>query len=263
MHAAAASATPERDTELVAAVARGDRRAFEELYVSYRHRVARFVLRLAPRHEIAEEVVDDTFWVVWRKAKQFRGDARVSTWIMLGYASLEELRAIGSTDELYPNPEMRRALIEKLKRDGKLVEAEYELKRRDGTVITITENARLNRDERGQPTGFEGTLTDITERKRAEQQFYEEKERAEVTLQSIADAVITTDRAGTVDYINPIAEKMTGWPSDEACGRNVTEIVKLVKDGGREIVDDPVSHVPAARDPARARAPRAGHRALR
>jgi len=168
---------------------------------------------------------------------------------MLGYASLEELRAIGSTDELYPKPEMRRALIEKLKRDGKLVEAEYELKRRDGTVITITENARLNRDERGQPTGFEGTLTDITERKRAEQQFYEEKERAEVTLQSIADAVITTDRAGTVDYINPIAEKMTGWPSDEACGRNVTEIVKLVKDGGREIVDDPVSHALASGDP--------------
>ncbi|HWN05560.1 MAG TPA: PAS domain S-box protein, partial [Steroidobacteraceae bacterium] len=131
---------------------------------------------------------------------------------MLGYASLEELRAIGSTDALYVNPALRRALIEKLKVDGKLVEAEYELKRRDGTVITITENARLNRDERGQPVGFEGTVTDITERKRAEQQFYEEKERAEVTLQSIADAVITTDRSGTVDYVNPIAEKMTGWP---------------------------------------------------
>jgi len=82
MHTAASSATPERDTELVAAVARGDRRAFEELYVSYRHRVARFVLRLAPRHQFAEEVVDDTFWVVWSKAKEFRGDARVSTWIM-------------------------------------------------------------------------------------------------------------------------------------------------------------------------------------
>ena len=132
------------------------------------------------------------------------------------------------------NPGLRHELIEKLKRDGKLVEAEYQLKRRDGSVITITENARLNRDERGQPVGFEGTVTDITERKRAEQQFYEEKERAEVTLQSIADAVITTDRSGTVDYVNPIAEKMTGWPSDEACGRNVTEIVKLVKDGGHE-----------------------------
>src|SRR5262245_39042818 len=168
---------------------------------------------------------------------------------MLGYASIDELRAIGSTDQLYPDPGMRQALIEKIKREGKLVEAEYQLRRRDGTVITITENARLNYDERGQPVGFEGTLTDITERKRAEQQFYEEKERAEVTLQSIADAVITTDRSGTVDYINPIAEKMTGWPSDEACGRNVTEIVKLVKDGSHEAIDDPVSHSLASGDP--------------
>ena len=92
-------------------------------------------------------------------------------------------------------------------------------------------------------------MTDITERKRAEQQFYEEKERAEVTLQSIADAVITTDRSGTVDYVNPIAEKMTGWPSDEACGRNVTEIVKLVKDGSHEPIEDPVSHALASGDP--------------
>jgi PAS domain S-box-containing protein len=144
---------------------------------------------------------------------------------------------------------MRQALIEKIKREGKLVEAEYQLRRRDGTVITITENARLNCDERGEPVGFEGTLTDITERKRAEQQFYEEKERAEVTLQSIADAVITTDRSGTVDYINPIAEKMTGWPSDEACGRNVTEIVKLVQDGSHEAIEDPVSHSLASGDP--------------
>jgi len=168
---------------------------------------------------------------------------------MLGYASLEELRATGSTDGLYVDPDLRRQLIEQLKRDGKLVEAEYELRRRDGSVITITENARLNRDERGQPVGFEGTVTDITERKRAEQQFYEEKERAEVTLQSIADAVITTDRSGTVDYVNPVAEKMTGWASDEACGRNVTEIVKLVKDGGQEVIDDPVSHALASGDP--------------
>jgi diguanylate cyclase (GGDEF)-like protein/PAS domain S-box-containing protein len=168
---------------------------------------------------------------------------------MLGYASLDELRKIGPTDQLYPDPAMRQSLIEKIKREGKLVEAEYQLRRRDGTVITITENARLNCDERGQPVGFEGTLTDITERKRAEQQFYEEKERAEVTLQSIADAVITTDRSGTVDYINPIAEKMTGWPSDEACGRNVTEIVKLVKDGSHDPIEDPVSHSLASGDP--------------
>jgi len=168
---------------------------------------------------------------------------------MLGYVSLKELRAIGSTSALYVDPDRRRQLIEQLLKDGELVEAEYELRRRDGSIITITEKARLKRGAQGEPTGFEGTVTDITERKRAEQQFYQEKERAEVTLQSIADAVITTDRSGTVDYINPIAEKMTGWPAAEARGRNVTEIVKLVTEGGHEAVDDPVRAALASGEP--------------
>jgi diguanylate cyclase (GGDEF)-like protein/PAS domain S-box-containing protein len=168
---------------------------------------------------------------------------------MLGYGSLEELRAIGSTESLYVVPETRHRLIDRLITEGELVEAEYDLKRKDGTIITITENARLNRDERNQPSGFEGTVTDITERKRAEQRFYEQKERAEVTLQSIADAVITTDRAGTIDYVNPIAEKLTGWPAGEACGRNVTDVVKLVTDGSLAPIDDPVGHALVSGEP--------------
>ena len=168
---------------------------------------------------------------------------------MLGYGSLDELRAIGSTEGLYVQPETRRRLIEQLIRDGELVEAEYELKRKDGSVITITENARLNRDERNQPSGFEGTITDITERKRAEQSFYEQKERAEVTLQSIADAVITTDRSGTIDYVNPVAEKLTGWSAGEACGRHVTDIVKLVTDGSQAPIEDPVGRALQSGEP--------------
>jgi diguanylate cyclase (GGDEF)-like protein/PAS domain S-box-containing protein len=168
---------------------------------------------------------------------------------MLGYGSLDELRAIGSTESLYVVPETRHRLIDRLITEGVLVEAEYDLKRKDGTIITITENARLNRDERNQPIGFEGTVTDITDRKRAEQRFYEQKERAEVTLQSIADAVITTDRAGTIDYVNPIAEKMTGWAAAEACGRNVTDVVKLVADGSLASIEDPVSRALVTGDP--------------
>ncbi|MBF8292057.1 MAG: hypothetical protein HW392_884 [Steroidobacteraceae bacterium] len=168
---------------------------------------------------------------------------------MLGYDSLDELRAIGSTESLYVVPETRHRLIDRLITEGELVETEYDLKRKDGTIITITENARLNRDERNQPTGFEGTVTDITERKRAEQRFYEQKERAEVTLQSIADAVITTDRAGTIDYVNPIAEKMTGWDAREACGRNVTDVVKLVADGSLVPIEDPVSRALVTGEP--------------
>jgi PAS domain-containing protein len=56
------------------------------------------------------------------------------------------------------------------------------------------------------------------DRKRAEAQTLQEKERAQVTLASIADAVITVDTSGNVEYMNPIAERLTGFANDEAHG---------------------------------------------
>src|SRR5580692_963830 len=71
-----------REVELVARIGEGDRRAFEELYNLYHRRMARFLTRLTRRYDIAEEVINDTFWVVWRNAKSFRGDSQPSTWIL-------------------------------------------------------------------------------------------------------------------------------------------------------------------------------------
>ena len=71
-----------REVALIARVAEGDRRAFEELYHLYHRRMARFLTRLTRRYDIAEEVINDTFWVVWRKAHTFRGDSQPSTWIL-------------------------------------------------------------------------------------------------------------------------------------------------------------------------------------
>jgi RNA polymerase sigma-70 factor (ECF subfamily) len=71
-----------RETDLIARIAEGDRKAFEELYYLYHRRLARFLTRLTRRYDIAEEVVNDTFWVVWRKAHTFRGDSQPSTWIL-------------------------------------------------------------------------------------------------------------------------------------------------------------------------------------
>jgi RNA polymerase sigma-70 factor (ECF subfamily) len=70
------------ETELIARIAEGDRKAFEELYYLYHRRLARFLTRLTRRYDVAEEVVNDTFWVVWRKAKSFRGESQPSTWIL-------------------------------------------------------------------------------------------------------------------------------------------------------------------------------------
>jgi RNA polymerase sigma-70 factor (ECF subfamily) len=71
-----------REVDLVARIGEGDRRAFEELYNLYHRRMARFLTRLTRRYDIAEEVINDTFWVVWRNAKSFRGDSQPSTWIL-------------------------------------------------------------------------------------------------------------------------------------------------------------------------------------
>ena len=70
------------ETQLIARIAEGDRRAFEELYNLYHRRMARFLTRLTRRYELAEEVINDTFWVVWRKAGDVRGDSQPSKWIL-------------------------------------------------------------------------------------------------------------------------------------------------------------------------------------
>jgi RNA polymerase sigma-70 factor, ECF subfamily len=88
-------ARDEGDRRLLARVAAGDREAFRELYIIYHRRLARFLTRLTRQYEVAEEVINDTLWVVWRKAGDFRGDSRVSTWIM-GIAYRRALKALHS-----------------------------------------------------------------------------------------------------------------------------------------------------------------------
>ncbi len=72
----------ERDSALLAAVGAGDRRALEELYLGYHRRLARFLSRFTPRYENVEEIINDTFLVVWQSAQDFRNASQVSTWII-------------------------------------------------------------------------------------------------------------------------------------------------------------------------------------
>ncbi len=66
--------TTAREVELISRIAQGDRKAFEELYGLYHRRLARFLTRLTKRYDVAEEVINDTFYIVWRKAGDFRGN---------------------------------------------------------------------------------------------------------------------------------------------------------------------------------------------
>jgi RNA polymerase sigma-70 factor, ECF subfamily len=76
------SSSNARELELLRQVAAGDRTAFKELYLIYHRRLARFLMRMTSRHDLIEEVINDTLWTVWLKAGNFRGDSLVSTWIV-------------------------------------------------------------------------------------------------------------------------------------------------------------------------------------
>jgi len=73
----------------------------------------------------------------------------------------------------------------------------------------------------------------LVARTKAEEALAEEKERVEVTLASIGDAVITTDAAGNVTYLNPVAERLTGWNTVQAKGLSLFKIVNLVDTASR------------------------------
>jgi RNA polymerase sigma-70 factor (ECF subfamily) len=81
-------------------MAAGDRVALTELYRPYHRRLARFLSRLTRRSDVIDEVINDCFWIVWQKAGSFRGDSRVSTWIMgIAYrCALKSLRQHGEDD---------------------------------------------------------------------------------------------------------------------------------------------------------------------
>jgi RNA polymerase sigma-70 factor (ECF subfamily) len=70
------------DRILIAAIAQRDQAAFSELHSRYHRRIARFVSASLPRCTAAEEIINDTLWIVWQSAGQFKGASKVSTWIM-------------------------------------------------------------------------------------------------------------------------------------------------------------------------------------
>src|SRR5258708_20975267 len=107
-------------------------------------------------------------------------------------------------------------------------------------VLVGMESRRVVREAHGRVTGYEGTLTDITERKKAETAIFQAKERAQVTLQSIGDAVITTDSEGRIDYMNPVAESLTGWENREAQAQLIGDVLTVVDETTREASESPV-----------------------
>ncbi|MFN3986578.1 MAG: ammonium transporter [Rhodocyclaceae bacterium] len=101
--------------------------------------------------------------------------------------------------------------------------------RRTVLEVSVSEN-RVAREVQ-----LTGMVRDVSERKRMEALLQKERDLAQVTLASIGDGVITTDESGRVQYMNPVAERLTGWLAHEARGQLVTLVYRVVdeKTGAR------------------------------
>jgi len=97
-HAAQRARAGADDDALIGRVAREDRAAFETLYRGYYPRLRRFIERVTRRPQLVDEVVNDTMFVVWRKAASYNLKSKVSTWIF-AIAFRRALKAMQRSDE--------------------------------------------------------------------------------------------------------------------------------------------------------------------
>ncbi len=158
---------------------------------------------------------------------------------MLGYGSAEEVYQVPAAS-MYWYAADRDSFARRIESEGEVRNMECVLRRKDGSMLVVVDNARLVRDKQSRISGFEGTISDITERKKAETAVFQAKERAQVTLQSIGDAVITTDSEGRIDYMNPVAESLTGWESREAQSQLIGQVLTVIDEATREASESPI-----------------------
>ena len=131
--------------------------------------------------------------------------------------------------------------------------------RKDGTQFWANVVITALHDEAGNFRGFSKITRDLTERKRSEENarrlveeaaarraaeenarlIQEQRERLHVTLASIGDAVISTDAEGRVDFLNPVAENLVGWKTEEAARRTLEDVFHIVNEDTRRPVENP------------------------
>ncbi|MGD1905730.1 MAG: PAS domain S-box protein [Leptolyngbyaceae cyanobacterium] len=120
---------------------------------------------------------------------------------------------------------------------------EYRLRRFDGEYRWVVDTGRPRFLANGGFAGYIGSCIDITDRREMEQALFREKEQAQITLHSIADAVITTDALGQVEYFNPVAEQLTGWDAEQSHGRPLSEVFNIIHELTRQPIENPVEQV--------------------
>jgi PAS domain S-box-containing protein len=128
------------------------------------------------------------------------------------------------------------SILGRVRRGESVEHYETTRRRKDGTHLDISLTVSPIFDAAGKIIGASKIARDVTAQKR-------ELEKFRVTLASIGDAVISTDKEGRVAFMNVVAEQLTGWKEAEALGRPIEEVFRIISENTRQPVDSPVAKV--------------------
>jgi len=128
-------------------------------------------------------------------------------------------------------------------KNGAPFDVEVRLHARSGEYLWFRSRGQSVRNSEGRAVRMAGAITDVTDRRLAAAELFAEKERAQVTLASIADGVITTDTEGGVQYLNPVAEALTGWVTASAHGLPLQAIFRMIDETNRSPAPNPIETV--------------------
>jgi diguanylate cyclase (GGDEF)-like protein/PAS domain S-box-containing protein len=158
---------------------------------------------------------------------------------LLGYAPQELMGR--KLSDFYVDEDGRAQFLAHLQENsGTLKGFQAALRCKDRSIVWVSTNAQYYRDVNGDIAGVEGTTRDITKFRRTQEELFKEKERAQVTLESIGDGVITTDVSGNIEYINPVAEQICGWTMEQAESRPFEQVFRFLEDRTRLPIESPI-----------------------
>jgi len=144
---------------------------------------------------------------------------------MLGCESVAELMALDIEDELYVDIETRRRNTRILRETGRLSGVEFELRRKDGGRVFVEEHARAVRSIDGTLLYYEGTLTDITARRRAEEALRESEAQYRIIAETANDCIITIDASGNILFVNHAVKTVFGFEPEEILHQPLTRLM--------------------------------------
>ncbi len=119
-------------------------------------------------------------------------------------------------DLFYYKPDERTQFLNAIREKGAVNDFELQLKTKPGQIKVVSVNARLSLDNHGQPDHIDGSMRDITRRKRAE----ENVRKLQKAIENVKVSVVITDKDGLIEYANPFFSELTGYTQKEYIGQN-------------------------------------------